>query len=71
MYVCICHAVTDKQVETAVDSGADSVERVAEMTSAGTSCATCHDTVEDLIEARCGTCPLGALAASGASTVAA
>ena len=71
MYVCICHAVTDEQIETAVDSGADSVEQVAELTSAGTSCATCHDTVEDLIEARCRTCPMAALATSGAATVAA
>lgn len=61
MYVCICHAVTDEQVDAAVDAGARTVEGVGERTRAGTSCATCHDQLEDMIETRCTTCPLAAL----------
>jgi bacterioferritin-associated ferredoxin len=61
MYVCICHAVTDDQVVEAVDAGARSVAEVSGRTRAGASCATCHDHLEDIIEAQCGTCPLGAL----------
>ena len=61
MYVCICHAVTDDEVERAVDAGARTVPAVSGATRAGASCATCHDGIEDLIEARCGTCPLAAM----------
>ena len=63
MYVCICHAVTDSQIERAVDSGADTLEQVALDTSAGTSCGSCHDHIDEIIETRCGTCPLVRLVA--------
>ena len=61
MYVCICHAVTDDDVALAVDAGAASLAEVGCATRAGASCAACHDTIEDLIEQRCGTCPLAAM----------
>ena len=63
MYVCICHAVTDEQIHSAVDAGADTLETVADATRAGTGCGTCHDHVEEILETRCGTCPLAALVA--------
>jgi bacterioferritin-associated ferredoxin len=63
VYICICHAVTDGQIHSAVDAGADTLEQVGLDTSAGTSCGTCHDQIEDLLEARCGTCPLARLVA--------
>lgn len=61
MYVCICHAVTDDQVEAAIDAGADTVDAVTSETRAGASCAMCHDTIEDVISERCGVCPLASL----------
>ncbi len=61
MYACICHAVTDHQVGDAVDAGAVTVEAVGAATLAGTSCGVCHDTLDELIEARCGACPLAGL----------
>ena len=61
MFACICHAVTDHQVTDAVDSGATTVEAVGAATRAGTGCGICHETIEDLIEARCGECPLSGL----------
>jgi bacterioferritin-associated ferredoxin len=63
VYVCICHAVTDEQIDSALDAGADTLEHVGRDTGAGTSCGTCHDQIEDLLEARCGTCPLARLVA--------
>ncbi len=62
MYACICRAVTVDEVTTAVDSGATTVEAVGAATRAGTSCTTCHDHLEELIEDRCGVCPLARLA---------
>ena len=62
MFACICHAVTVVDVVGAVDRGAQSVGAVGEATSAGTGCNSCHDLLEDIIEARCGSCPRAALA---------
>jgi bacterioferritin-associated ferredoxin len=62
VYACICRAVTVDEVSAAIDGGADSVEAVGQATRAGTSCTTCHDHLEEIIEARCGSCPLAALA---------
>jgi bacterioferritin-associated ferredoxin len=61
VYICICHAVTDAEIAAVVDTGARCVTEVGEATRAGTSCATCHDTIEDLIDERCAPCPLAAL----------
>jgi bacterioferritin-associated ferredoxin len=61
VYVCICHAVTDIEVAAAVDAGAATVGEVGRATRAGLSCATCHDTIQDVIEERCAGCPLAAL----------
>ncbi|HEY3738005.1 MAG TPA: (2Fe-2S)-binding protein [Jatrophihabitans sp.] len=57
MYACICHAVTVDEVETAIDAGCESVEEIGETTRAGTNCTMCHDHLDDIIEARCGSCP--------------
>jgi bacterioferritin-associated ferredoxin len=61
VYACICTAVTVDEVERAIDAGADSIGAVGAHTSAGTTCGSCHDTLDDLIEARCGSCPLSSL----------
>lgn len=58
MFACICHAVTEHEIRTAVDDGAGSVPEVGYATGAGTGCGSCHERIEDLIEERCGVCPL-------------
>jgi bacterioferritin-associated ferredoxin len=60
VYVCLCNAVTDDEVVEAVDAGATTVAAVGDSTRAGTCCTMCHDTIEDVIEERCGVCPLAA-----------
>ena len=62
MYACICKAVTVSEVHAAIDAGADTIESVGEMTRAGTDCSCCHDHLEEILELRCGSCPLAALA---------
>lgn len=42
MYVCVCAAVTDRQVDTAILAGADTVEAVGDSTGAGTGCGGCQ-----------------------------
>ncbi len=51
MYACICHPTTDAEVAEVIASGADSVEAVGEACGAGTGCGSCHDRIQDAIEA--------------------
>jgi bacterioferritin-associated ferredoxin len=62
MYACICNAVTVDRVASAIDAGASSLEALASATSAGSDCSSCHDHLEDILEERCGACPLAKLA---------
>jgi bacterioferritin-associated ferredoxin len=64
VFACICNAVTDDQVTTAIDQGAETVESIGEATKAGTCCGGCRDHLEDLIAERCLTCPLADLRAA-------
>ena len=50
MFVCICHAVTDVDVRSAVTSGATDVDSVAARTGASTGCGTCRDTLCGLVD---------------------
>jgi bacterioferritin-associated ferredoxin len=61
VFACICNAVTDDEVVTAVDRGADTVKAVCDATGAGATCGSCQDHLEDLILERCRACPLARL----------
>ena len=50
MFVCVCHAVTDKQVQRAIESGAETREEVTRACRAGGDCGGCHGHIEDMIE---------------------
>jgi len=52
MFVCVCHAVTDRDIHEAVDRGIDHVDQLAEVCGAGTCCGSCRPTAQELIEAR-------------------
>lgn len=59
MYACICHAVSETDVELAVVSGAASLLELGEATAAGTGCGSCHEVLDGILD-RVG-CPLMAL----------
>jgi bacterioferritin-associated ferredoxin len=50
MYVCVCRAVTDKQVEAAIEAGARTVQDVTKACCAGDDCGACHQVIEGMIE---------------------
>lgn len=52
MYVCVCRAVTEEEVEAAIDAGADSVEAVTRSCCAGDDCGACHSAIDALIRSR-------------------
>ncbi len=52
MYVCVCFAVTDKEIEAAIDAGATTREEVTKACQAGGDCGACHEQIEQIIEAK-------------------
>ena len=45
MYVCVCNAVTEREVRDAIERGAKSVGALKEMLGVATNCGSCLDTV--------------------------
>jgi len=43
MYVCVCNAVTDRQIRKARDNGASSVEDLSRELKVATCCGRCKD----------------------------
>ncbi|MAT83996.1 MAG: 2Fe-2S ferredoxin [Gammaproteobacteria bacterium] len=53
MYVCVCHAVTDRDIHEAVDAqGVAHVDELEELCGAGSCCGSCRDVAQELIDAR-------------------
>jgi bacterioferritin-associated ferredoxin len=54
MYVCICEAVTEKDIQRTLDGGCNTVECVASSCGAGGSCGSCQGRIQRMIDARRG-----------------
>jgi len=50
MYVCICRAVTDKQVRATLEAGATTVAAVTRACGAGGDCGGCRGMIDDMID---------------------
>jgi bacterioferritin-associated ferredoxin len=50
MYVCVCHAVTDKDICKAVDRGASSLFDVQNELPVGSCCGRCEDTARSVVD---------------------
>ena len=50
MYVCVCMAVTDAEVEAAIANGAHTREAVTRACRAGGDCGACHGMIRGMIE---------------------
>lgn len=49
MYICVCHAVSDRQIQEAVDRGARSLFEVQCQLPVGSCCGRCEDTASKLV----------------------
>jgi bacterioferritin-associated ferredoxin len=49
MYICICNAVTDKQLLEAQQNSNHSVDQVIKQLGVGSCCGSCLDKAEDLL----------------------
>jgi bacterioferritin-associated ferredoxin len=50
MYVCVCHAVTDKDICKAVERGACSLLDVQNELPVGSCCGRCQDTAKSVVD---------------------
>jgi len=53
MILCICQAVTDREVDAAIRDGARSVGEVSRACGAGDDCRGCVRTIEQRIDQAC------------------
>lgn len=51
MYICICKAVSDSDLQQMVQSGARSADDIEQRCGAGGDCGSCRDDIEDLVRA--------------------
>ncbi|HUN26189.1 MAG TPA: (2Fe-2S)-binding protein [Steroidobacteraceae bacterium] len=51
MYVCICNAVTDREIREAVEGGARSLSEVQCRLPVASCCGGCEETARDLVAA--------------------
>lgn len=52
MYVCICRAVTEREVKAVIEGGARTVDAVTQACRAGDDCGACLGCIEDMLEER-------------------
>ena len=50
MYVCICQAVTDKQIRRAAANGADNLYELREALGVGSGCGSCADHAQEILQ---------------------
>jgi bacterioferritin-associated ferredoxin len=72
MILCICQAVTDHEVDAAIQGGARSAAEVEARCGAGGDCGACRNAIEERIEAgacgnRCADCPRAPAALASAA----
>ena len=49
MYVCICNAITDKQIRKAAESGATDLWRLQAKLGVASGCGTCKEAVSEIL----------------------
>jgi bacterioferritin-associated ferredoxin len=50
MFVCVCRAVTEREVKVAIEAGATTVQAVTRACCAGDDCGACHGAIRDMID---------------------
>lgn len=54
MYICICNAITDRQVRECAEEGASSVEDLTARLGVGAGCGRCRECAAELLMEACG-----------------
>ena len=54
MILCICQAVTDREIDAAIRNGARSLADISRVSGAGGDCGCCKGVIEQWIDRACG-----------------
>ena len=49
MYICVCKAVTDSQIQTAIDNGVNTHKQLHQCLGVGSGCGKCSRHVRELV----------------------
>ncbi len=49
MYICVCKAVTDSQIKTAIDNGMNTRKALHQCLGVGSGCGKCNRHVREMI----------------------
>ena len=50
MFVCVCNAVTDSDIRSAVDDGVRSMKQLKQATGCSSSCGCCKEMATDILQ---------------------
>ena len=50
MYVCICNAITDKQIRRAAKNGVDNLYELRESLGVASNCGSCADQAQSILQ---------------------
>ena len=51
MYVCLCHAITDRDISAAAEDGVRDVSELGAVLGVATGCGSCADMAQGLLDA--------------------
>lgn len=49
MYICVCNAVTDTQIQMAIDDGINTHKELHQCLGVGSACGKCNRHVQELV----------------------
>ncbi|MEJ2760070.1 MAG: (2Fe-2S)-binding protein [Gammaproteobacteria bacterium] len=52
MFVCVCHAVTESDIDRALDEGAATLDHLKHRLDVATSCGCCSETIRECLARR-------------------
>jgi bacterioferritin-associated ferredoxin len=64
MYICICNAVTEREIRGAVELGCTSIEDLGRDLGVAANCGKCLPDAKHVLQ-RCRTCPAASAAFAG------
>ena len=53
MIICLCHRISDRDIDAEVNSGTRCFEVLQDDTQVASSCACCHDCAREAFDAAC------------------
>ena len=56
MYICVCNAITDREIRQAAELGATSIEHLKDSLGVATCCGTCESCAVEILQQEASAC---------------